>query len=243
MTAQAEPLLEMRGDRQELRPGAGADRRRPRRPGRSGHGAGRRQRRRQDGAHQVHRRNLGARRRRDPLGRQPRAHPKPARCCRARHRDRVPGSRAVRQPRHRPEHVPRTRARCATYCSTRTRWSKPRPTTLARLVGDARSDRSVSRSLAVGRPAAGRRGRQGRHVELEARDHGRTDRGARRRPDGGRARSHQAARRRGHRGDHDLAQLEQRVPGRRPAGGAEPRPHGVGRPRFRIRPVRSSSSS
>ena len=43
--------------RQELRPGPGARRRRPRRPRRPGHRAGRRQRRRQVGAHQVHRRD------------------------------------------------------------------------------------------------------------------------------------------------------------------------------------------
>ena len=104
------PLLSLRGI-QELRAGPGADRRRPRRAGRQGHRADRRQRSRQIRAGQVHRRDLGARRRRNHLEGRTGSHQDPAR-RRPGHRDRVPGPRVVRQPRHRAEHVPRPRTCC-----------------------------------------------------------------------------------------------------------------------------------
>ena len=46
-----------------------------------------------------------------------------ARRRRARHRGRLPGPRAGRQPRRRPEHVPRPGAQATACCSTRCRWS------------------------------------------------------------------------------------------------------------------------
>ena len=76
-------------DRQELRPGPGAGRRRPRRAGRPGHRAGRRQRRRQVGADQVHRGDPRARQRPDLLGGPPGAHPDASRRGGARDRDRA----------------------------------------------------------------------------------------------------------------------------------------------------------
>ena len=98
-------------DRQELRSRAGAARRRLHRLPRRGDRAGRRQRRRQVDPGQVHQRHLPHRRRRVPLRRPAGEHPRPARRRRARHRGRLPGPRALRQPRHRAEHVPRAGAR------------------------------------------------------------------------------------------------------------------------------------
>ena len=93
--------------------GPGAARRGLRRPRRRGDRARRRQRRRQVHPGQVHQRHLLARLGRVPLRRQAGHHPQPARRRRARHRGRLPGPRALRQPRHRPEHVPRPGAPAA----------------------------------------------------------------------------------------------------------------------------------
>ena len=46
---------------------------------------------------------------------------------RPRHRGRLPGPRAVRQPRRRPQHVPRSRADEDRHRSTRTPWRPRRP--------------------------------------------------------------------------------------------------------------------
>ena len=114
----------------------------------------------------------------------PRAHPHAARRGRARDRDRPPGPRAVRQPRHRPEHVPRPRDGRGTSRSPRTTMEKAAGETLSGLaVTTVRSVRQLGR-VAVGWAAAVGRDRQGRAVELEARDHGRADGRARRRADG-----------------------------------------------------------
>ena len=64
--------------------------------------------------------------RRDPVEGQPVAPARPARCRGARDHDDLPGPRAVRQPRHRPEHVPRPRAAAPPACSTRRRWRSRR---------------------------------------------------------------------------------------------------------------------
>ena len=168
---------------QELRLGAGADRRRLRSAHRRGDGARRRQRRRQVDADQVHRRHLHRRQRRDLLRGRAGHDPRPEGRRPPRDRGRLPGSRALRQPRRRPEHVPRPRG--------------------ARLVpaaqgagdggADARDDEGSlghhdpldppARRDALRRPAAVGRGRARRDVELAARDPRRADRGARRRPD------------------------------------------------------------
>ena len=68
-----------------------------------------RQRRREVHPHQGSRRCPALRRGRRPLRGRARVPRHPARCRSARHRGRLPGPRAVRQPRHRPEHVPRAR--------------------------------------------------------------------------------------------------------------------------------------
>ena len=94
---------------EDVRLGAGADRRRLRGAVRRGDGTRRRQRRRQVDAHQVHRRHPRPRLRRDPLRGQARHDPRAEGRGQARDRGRVPGPRALRQPRRRPEHVPRPR--------------------------------------------------------------------------------------------------------------------------------------
>ena len=70
----------------------------------------------------------------------------------ARHRDRVSGPRAVRQPRHRPEHVPGPRAPAAWHAGRADHGDQGASETLARSVGRQPCGRSVSplRSLSGG---------------------------------------------------------------------------------------------
>ena len=219
-------------------------RRRPRRPRRPGHRAGRRQRRRQVGADQVHRRHPRARRRRDPLG-------GPARCTSARPRDAAAlGIETVHQDLALCDNLDivqnmflgRERA-AARRCSTRRRWRQAAGETLAQPRGhDGALDPPAGR-VAVRRPAAVGGDRQGRAVELEARDHGRADRRARRRPDDDGARPGAAARRPRPRRADRVPQHERRVRGRRPDRGAAPRPDGRGAARRPSSTARSSSTS
>ena len=119
----ADPILEITGPQQELRAGPRAARHRLRGlPGR-GHRPRGRQRRRQVDARQVHRRHQQHRQRRGLL-RGPAGHDRrPPRRRRARHRVRLPGPRAGRQPRHHPEHVPRPRDPPLRASCTTARWS------------------------------------------------------------------------------------------------------------------------
>ena len=110
-------------------------------------------------------RHLGARWRRDPLGRQAGHICTAAGRRGARDHDHLPGPRAVRQPRHRPEHVPRPRAAPASSSSTRTAMERRREQTLTELRGDHGALDPPAGRLAVRRPAAVGRGRQGRDVE------------------------------------------------------------------------------
>ena len=103
----------------------------------------------------THLRDLATRQRRDLLGGQAGPHPQPARRGRARHRDDVPRPRARRQPRHRPEHVPRPRAASTTGCSTRRRWSwRPSETLTDLSVTTVRSIRQPVGSLSGGQRQA-----------------------------------------------------------------------------------------
>ena len=153
----------------------------------------------QVGADQVHRRHPHARRRRDPLGGPAGPHPHAAGRLGARHRDRPPGPRPVRQPRHRPEHVPRPGAGAALHPGRGRDGDGGE-----RDAGQPRRHHGAlgppAGRVAVGRSAPVGGDRQGRAVELEARDHGRADRRARRGPDDDGARPRAAAGRPGPRG-------------------------------------------
>ncbi len=72
--------------------------------------------------------------------------------ARARHRGRVPGSRALRQPRRRPEHVPRAARRTTSSSgSTSRRWrSAPRETMKSLSVTTIRSIRQLVATLSGG---------------------------------------------------------------------------------------------
>ena len=71
--------------------------------------------------------------------------PRPPRRRRPRHRGRLPGPRAVRQPRHRPEHVPRARDPQAASSSTRLTMEARARETLASL--SVRTVKSVRQSV------------------------------------------------------------------------------------------------
>ena len=126
------PSAAAEGGEQALRARAGAQRRRLRGASRRGGRAGRRQRRRQVHAGQDHRGHLLARRRRVLLRRPAGDDQRPQGGRRARDRDRLPGPRAVRQPRRGGQPVPRSggdrRRRRRGHCgsSTRSTWSTAR---------------------------------------------------------------------------------------------------------------------
>ena len=136
---------------------------------------------------------------------------RPERRGEARDRGRVPGSRALRQPRRRPEHVPRPRGESGLEILQEPPMEAKTRETLATLrVTTIRSIRQAGRD-ALRRPAPVSRGRAGGDVELEARHPRRADRGARRRADGAGARARQPAGRAGPRRGPDLAQPARRV--------------------------------
>ena len=114
---------------------------------------------------------------------------------RARHRDRVPGPRALRQPRHRPEHVPRPRAAEAPT-ARRDRDGADRAADARGPLGHHRPVDPPAGRVPLRRSAPGRRRREGRDARREARHHGRADRRPRRVADGAGARAHSTARRR-----------------------------------------------
>ena len=160
----------------------GADRHRPRRPCRRGRGARRRQRRRQvDPRQGAGRRAPADRRHHDASAAQPVTLAGPERRAGARHRDRVPGSRALREPRRRRQHLPRQGTQAPR--ARRGVDGDPGLDAAQRAVGPhperARADR-----LPVGRPAPDGRDRPLAAARAEAHHAGRADRGARRRPDG-----------------------------------------------------------
>ncbi len=158
------------------------------------------------------------------------------------HRDRVPGPRAVRQPRHRAEHVPRARAHAPRPADGGGHGAVGAPDA-GRPLGDDRALDPPAGRLAVGRPAPGGRGGEGGDVELRARDHGRAHRRARRRPDRDGPRPRPSARRPRPGGSDGVAQPQRRVRSVRPYRGAAPRPDGRRRPRERLRPTDRSSTT
>ena len=115
----------------------------------------------------------------DPLGGQARPHPQPERRRGAGHHDHLPGPRAVRQPRHRPEHVPRARE-AAAPAPRRDRDGDRGARDAGRPPRHHRALHPPARGLAVGRSAPIGRGGQGGHVGSQARDHGRAHRRTRR---------------------------------------------------------------
>ena len=103
--------------------------------------------------------------------------------------------------------------------------------------GDDRALDPPAGRLALGRPAAVGGDREGRALGSEARDHGRADGCARRRPDEDGARPHPQARRAGARGAVRLPQHERRLRGRRPDHRALSRPRGRAATGERARPA------
>ena len=95
-----------------------------------------------------------------------------------RDRDRVPGPRAVRQPRRRPEHVPRPRAR-PRHRARREQHGAVGGGDAEVAVGPHAQVGAAARVQPVRRAAADGRDRQGRAVELEGRRPRRADRRAR----------------------------------------------------------------
>src|SRR3954468_19328971 len=179
-------------DLEVVRVSAGPHRRRFRGAQRGDHGPRRRQRRRQVDPDQVRGRHSQRGQRRDPLRREARSHQQPEGLGQARNRGRLPGPRAVRQPRRRPEHVPGPRgARLALAVEGAAHGAtNGRDPQLA-----VRHDHPLdppAGCLTVGRPAPVGRRRQGRAVELQARHSRRADRRARRRADAPGARARQA---------------------------------------------------
>jgi hypothetical protein len=224
------------GGEQALRSGPGAERGRSRRPGRRGDRACRRQRRRQVGADQDHRRHPRAGWRPDPLGRATRARPHAARCGGTRDPDRVPGPGAVRQPRHRAEHVPGPGTHDG-RAARRGQHGDVGHRDTCRPLGDHGAFHSSTGRVALRRTTPSGCDREGGAVELEARDHGRADRGARRDPNGHGARPGAPPRRSRPGGPPRLPQPDRRLQGRRSARGAPARSHGRRRPGERVRPA------
>ncbi len=132
-----------------------------------------------------------------------------------RHRGRLPGPRAGRQPRHHPEHVPRPRDQ-AVRVPRRRRDGAQGPGGAVQPLGANGLLGAAGRLEPLGRPASDGRDRQGRALEqpgrLPRRAHGCT----RRRPDPPGARPGSPPGRPGPRCGADLAQHERRHGGLRP---------------------------
>ena len=128
-----------------------------------------------------------------------------------RHRGRLPGPRAVRQPRHRPEHVPRSRDQDRRAPARRAdAWRTARAD--ARLaLGAHREVGAPERLLPLRWPAPDRGHRQGGALELPSGAARRADRCARCRPDPPGARPRPPPGRPGPRRRADLAQHERRA--------------------------------
>ena len=139
------------------------------------------------------------------------------------HRGRVPGSRALRQPRRRPEHVPRPRgARHHLAPQGIGHGGEDGPDAEVALGHDDPLD-PAARGKPLGRPAPVGRHRPRGDVELPPRHPRRADRGTRRRSDPAGPRSRQATRRSGSRGHPHLAQPPRHLRGGGPHHGAPPR--------------------
>ena len=143
----------------------------------------------------------------------------------ARDRGRLPGSRALRQPRRRPEHVPRPRGATAFQRPQRGRDGAAAPPRRSKslAVTTIRSIRQPVATLSGGQRQSVAVARAV-HVELEARHPRRADRGARRRADRAGARARAPARRAGPRRRAHLAQPPRHLRDRRPHHRAAARP-------------------
>src|SRR3954453_14599832 len=211
------------GGPQALRRGARPARGRLPRESGGGHGPGRRQWRRQDRDDQVHRRHLPGRRGRDPVGRPAGQHPRAQGLRPAGYRGRLPGPRAVRQPRRRPEHVPGPREAVELPSPRRGADGEARPRDARRSVGQDADLGATGRGRPVRRPAPVDRRRQGRALEQQARHPRRADGRARRGPDPPGPRPRQAAGSERPGGRPDLPQHARRLRGRRLHLGPAPR--------------------
>ena len=149
-----------------------------------GHRPRRRQRCRQVDPDQGPRRRPALRRRRDARSRVRSCHlDNPREASQARHRGRLPGPRAVREPRHRPEHVPRPRGDRPGHPQQR-RDGEARLRD-ARLPVRPHHEVGAAEGLVpLRRTAADRRDRPRGAAEGQGRHPRRADRRARRRPDG-----------------------------------------------------------
>ena len=160
------------------------------------------------------------------------------------HRGRLPGPRAVRQPRRRPEHVPGPRDAVDVPPPRRGEDGAARRARAQGAVGHDDPVGPPDRRGALRRPAPVGRRRQGGAVELASSSSStsRPPRWASPRP--GRCSTSSAPRRAGPRRGAHLAQHERRLRGRRPHHGPAPRPErrASSRPRRR-RSARSSRRS
>src|SRR5690606_26219500 len=184
-----------------------------------GRGIGRRQRRRQVDPREDPRRRACAGLRHGGVRRRAGRDPHARRCAGARHRHRLPGSRAVRQPRRRRQPVARARARG----HGNSRRGRDGAAHLVAAAGAGGEDpvRAAAGGIPVRRAAADRRDRtlpRGRPARGHPR---RADGRARRRPDGRSAQPHRAPARARARRDPDQPQHGRchgrRRPGRRAA--------------------------
>ena len=149
--------------------------------------------------------------RRNPVRWEARSHQQPEGRGRAGNRDRLPGSRTLRQPRRGAEHVPGPRGtRLALALERAAHGAAHGRDPQVVVCHDHPLDPSAG-CLAVGRPAAVGRSRQGRAVELQGRHSRRAHRGARRRADAPGARPRQAPRRAGPVSRAHLAQPARRL--------------------------------
>ena len=130
------------------------------------------------------------------------------------HRGRLPGPRAVRQPRHRPQPVPRPRDHQGRR-ARRGRDGEARRRDARRPVGPHREVDPAAGRQPVRRPAADRRHRPLRHLEQQGRHPRRADRRARRRADRAGAQARPPARGQRPRRHPHQPQPQRRLPGRR----------------------------
>src|SRR5690606_21185536 len=212
-------------DRQELRPRAGPARRVLLGLRRRGDRARRGQRRRQVDARQVHRRHLPDRLGRDAVRGQAGAGERPARRGRARHRDRLPGPGALRQPGHRPEHVPGP-GTAPRHHARRGRDGGTGAGDADRPVGPHRQVDPAAGLQPFRRAAPDRRHRQGRAVEQQGRHPRRAHRRGWQLPGLSGSRTGAYAGRHGPGRRAHLPQHERRVRGVRPDSGPLPRQDG-----------------
>ena len=145
----------------------------------------------------------------------------PVRRVEARHRGRLPGPRALREPRHRPEHVPRPRGDRAGHARQR-RHGEARLRDARLPLGPHDEVGPAEGLVPLRRAAADGRDRPRGAAEGAGRHPRRADRRARRRADGAGAEPRPSARRPGRRRADHQPQPRRRLQGRRPHQRAVP---------------------